>query len=68
MSVIIGMDPHKSSATLEVVDERGTIQAVGRYDTDKAGYAEMLQPGRELDDRSAETHALSGSFRYCSRR
>ena len=51
MSVIIGMDPHKSSATIEVVDERGTIQAVGRYGTDKAGYAEMLKAGRKFDNR-----------------
>ena len=42
MGVIIGMDPHKRSATIEVVDERGTLVAGGRYGTDKLGYAEML--------------------------
>lgn len=39
MTVIIGMDPHKRSATIEIVDERARVLAVDRYDTDKAGYA-----------------------------
>jgi hypothetical protein len=30
MGVIIGMDPHERSATVEVVDERGRVLAVGR--------------------------------------
>jgi len=46
VTVIIGMDPHKSSATIEVVDERGRVLAVGRYGTDKAGYAQVLAAGR----------------------
>ncbi len=29
MGVIIGMDPHKRSATIEVVDERGQMLAWG---------------------------------------
>jgi hypothetical protein len=37
MSVIIGMGPHKGSATIEVVDERARVLATGRYGTDKAG-------------------------------
>ena len=51
MNVIIGMDPHKRSATIEVVDERGRVRAVGRYGTDKTGYAEMLAAGRKYEDR-----------------
>ena len=51
MTVIIGMDPHKRSATIEVVDERGRVLAVGRYGTDKAGYADMLAAGRRHPDR-----------------
>ena len=30
MTVIIGMDPHIRSATIEIVDERGRMLAVGR--------------------------------------
>ena len=51
MSMIIGMDPHKRSATVEVVDDRGRVLAVGRYGTDKAGYTQMLAAGREYPDR-----------------
>ena len=42
MSVIIGMDPHKRSATVKVIDDRASVLAAGRYGTDQAGYAEML--------------------------
>ena len=31
MSVIIGMDPHKRSATIEVVDEQAVVLAAGRF-------------------------------------
>ena len=36
MGVIIGMDPHKRSATIEVTGERGSVLAAARYGTDKA--------------------------------
>ncbi|WP_020145957.1 IS110 family transposase [Terracoccus sp. 273MFTsu3.1] len=46
MGVIIGMDPHKRSATIEVIDQTGRVLEVGRFDTDQAGYAAMLAAGR----------------------
>lgn len=39
--VFIGVDPHKLSATIEVVDEREVRLGTGRFGTDKAGYAAM---------------------------
>ena len=39
--VIIGVDPHKLSATIEVVDRRGVLVGSGRFSTDRKGYAEM---------------------------
>ncbi|KGN41839.1 IS110 family transposase [Knoellia aerolata] len=39
--VIIGVDPHKLSATIEVVDRRGVLVGAGRFTTDRKGYAEM---------------------------
>ncbi|MBC7299410.1 MAG: transposase [Nocardia sp.] len=42
MPVIIGMDPHKHSVTLEIIDRHATVLATGRYGTDTAGYTEML--------------------------
>lgn len=39
--IIIGVDPHKLSATIEVVDERENFLGSGRFSTDQAGYAAM---------------------------
>ena len=34
--VIIGVDPHKLSATIEVVDQREKLLGSGRFTTDQA--------------------------------
>lgn len=39
--VIIGVDPHKLSATIEVVDSHERLLGSGRFTTDRAGYAAM---------------------------
>ena len=39
--VVIGMDPHKRSATIEVMAAGETILGGGRYATDEAGFAAM---------------------------
>ena len=36
-TVIIGMDPHKSSATIEVVDQQERLLGGGRFATDTTG-------------------------------
>jgi hypothetical protein len=36
--VVIGMDPHKRSVTIEVMCADETIVSTGRFDTDRAGY------------------------------
>ena len=41
--VVIGMDPHKRSVTIEVMTGEETVLAGGRYATDTAGYQAMLQ-------------------------
>ena len=48
--VVIGMDPHKRSATIEVIDKREKILAKGRYGTDTDGYQQMLATGRQFRD------------------
>jgi transposase len=68
VSVIIGRDPHKSSATIEVVDEHGKIQAVGRYATDKAGYGEMLKAGRNFDPRIWVIEGCNGIGKHIAHR
>jgi hypothetical protein len=39
--VIIGVDPHRLSATIEVVDGCEAVLGSGRFATDNAGYAAM---------------------------
>ena len=39
--VIIGVDPHKLSATIEVVDGNEKLLGSGRFTTDQAGYGAM---------------------------
>jgi transposase len=39
--VIIEVDPHKLSATIEVVDDHERRLGEGRFTTDRAGYAAM---------------------------
>jgi transposase len=40
--MIIGMDPHKASVTIEVIDDRERCLATGRFGTDSRGYQTML--------------------------
>jgi hypothetical protein len=68
MPVIIGMDPHKRSATIEVVDERAQILAVGRFGTDKVGYGEMLAAGREYPDRVWAVEGCNGIGKHIAHR
>ncbi|HEY8113765.1 MAG TPA: IS110 family transposase [Actinomycetes bacterium] len=68
MAVIIGMDPHKRSATIEVVDGRARVLAVGRYGTDKAGYADMLAAGRAYADRVWAVEGCNGIGRHIAHR
>jgi transposase len=68
MGVIIGMDPHKSSATIEVVDERGRVLTAGRYDTDTAGYAQMLAAGRRFAERVWAVEGCNGIGRHLAYR
>ncbi|GAB3328469.1 IS110 family transposase [Micromonospora halotolerans] len=68
MSVVIGMDPHKRSATIEVVDERGRVVAMGRFGTDKAGYADMLAAGRKHARRVWAVEGCNGIGKHIAHR
>lgn len=68
MGVIIGMDPHKRSATIEVIDEVGRMVAVGRFGTDRAGYAELLAAAREHRDRVWAVEGCNGIGRHIAHR
>ncbi len=49
--MFIGVDPHKLSATIEVVDDKETVLATGRFATDKAGYTAMRKHVAPFPDR-----------------
>jgi transposase len=68
VGVIIGMDPHKRSATIEVIDEQASVLAAGRYGTDKAGYAEMLSAARKFADRVWAVEGCNGIGRHLAHR
>ena len=67
-SVVIGMDPHKRSATIEVIDEQATVLAAGTYGTDKAGYAQMLAAARTFADRVWAVEGCNGIGRHLAHR
>jgi transposase len=66
--VVIGMDPHKRSATIEVIDEREQVLARGRYGTDTEGYQQMLTAGRQFPDRIWAVEGCAGIGRHIAQR
>jgi transposase len=68
MTVIIGMDPHKRSATIEVIDDRGDTIGSGKFGTDQSGYAEMLAAGRRFADRVWAVEGCNGVGRHIAHR
>ncbi len=61
MKVFIGVDPHKLSATIEVVDDRETVLATGRFGTDKAGYAAMRKTVSRWPERMWAVEGSNGA-------
>ena len=66
--VVIGMDPHKRSATIEVIDEREKVLAAGRFDTDRDGYQAMLAVGRAFPERVWAVEGCNGIGRHLAQR
>jgi hypothetical protein len=58
--VVIGMDPHKRSATIEVMAGDETVLGGGRYATDGAGYAAMLAEARRVAAADVGGRGLPG--------
>ncbi|MET7395499.1 IS110 family transposase [Dactylosporangium sp. NPDC005572] len=66
--VIIGMDPHKRSATIEIINAREKVLAQGRFGTDRDGYAAMLKLGRQHKDRVWAVEGCNGIGRHIAQR
>jgi transposase len=58
--VVIGTDPHKRSATIEVRDEREILLATGRFGMDKAGYRQLLRYVRQWPARVWAVEGANG--------
>jgi transposase len=66
--VFIGVDPHKLSATIEVVDEHEKMLASGRFGTDKAGYAAMRKTVSRWSERVWAVEGSNGAGRPLAQR
>jgi transposase len=62
------LDPHRRSATIEIVDERAQVLAVGRYGADQVGHAEVLLAGRMFPDRALAVEGCTGIGRHIAHR
>jgi transposase len=66
--VVIGMDPHKRSATIEVMAGDEAVVGGGRYGTDGAGYAAMLAAGKAWPERIWAIEGCQGIGRHVANR
>ena len=66
--VIIGVDPHKLSATIEVVDQREQLLGSGRFTTDRAGYAAMRAYAKAWPHRVWAVEGANGVGRPLAQR
>src|SRR5881398_2646975 len=62
------MDPHKRSATIEIINDRETVLARGRFSTDRDGYQALLNAGREHKDRIWAVEGCNGIGRHIAQR
>ena len=66
--VFIGVDPHKLSATIEVIDDRETVLATGRFAKDKAGHTAMRKHVSSYPDRVWAVEGSNGAGRPLAQR
>ncbi len=66
--VVLGMDPHKRSATIEVMAADETILGGGRYGTDRYGYDAMLRYARQWPNRVWAVEGCNGIGRHIAHR
>jgi transposase len=62
------MDPHKRSATIEIIDARQKVLSGGRFGTDRDGYQAMLAAGRKFRDRVWAVEGCNGIGRHIAQR
>jgi transposase len=67
-TVVIGMDPHKRSATIEVMASDENVLGTGRYGTDAAGFRSMLRAVRHWPERTWAIEGCQGIGRHIAMR
>jgi transposase len=66
--VVIGVDPHKLSATIEVVDDNEGKLGAGRFTTDQAGYRAMRTYAKAWPQRAWAVEGANGVGRPLAQR
>lgn len=66
--VVVAMDPHKRSATIEVMDADESVLGGGRFHTDAAGYAAMKSYAERWPDRVWAIEGCNGIGGHIARR
>jgi transposase len=66
--VIIGVDPHKLSPTIEVVDKQEHLLGSGRFNTNQAGYAAMRSYVKTWPNRVWAVEGANGAGRPLAQR
>ena len=67
-AVIIGVDPHKMSVTIEVVDTHEQLLGTGRFATDRAGYAALQRYVKQWSQRTWAVEGANGAGRPLAQR
>ena len=66
--VIVGVDPHKKSVTIEAVDADGQVLATGRFDTTSTGYRLMTAYVAQWPQRRWAVEGANGMGRPLAQR
>jgi len=66
--VIIGVDPHKLSVTIEARDKREILRATGRFGTDARSYHQLLRVARQWPERVWAVEGANGIGRPLAQR
>ena len=66
--VVIGMDPHKRSATIEVMTADEAVVGGGRFGTDREGYKAMRRHAQQWPDRVWAIEGCAGIGKHIALR
>jgi hypothetical protein len=66
--VIVGVDPHKRSVTVEARDSREILRATGTFGTDTPGYRQLLVYARQWPQRMWAVEGANGIGRPLAQR